>query len=79
MNVRVRFWKDEAQGYASSRDYLYFTRLPLRIYDAVIAPTRSNPMQRAIVTQVNVPDSEISLSYAYNLKEITEYWREDAK
>ena len=76
MNVKVRFWKPDAQGFAGN-DYAYFTHLDLIKGDIVVAPTKRNPMQAAIVTRINVPNEELSLAYLYNLREIEKRWEGD--
>ena len=65
MYVRVQYYK-ETGFYAGGR-YTYRTDLFLNEGDKVIAPTVGNPRQRAVVTDLDVPEP------SFACKEITEY------
>lgn len=70
--VKVQYYKGEINGYMG-REYTYRTDLPLKEGDRVIAPTAKDPVQRAIVTQVNLPESTIDPSWAERVRTITRY------
>ena len=65
MYVKVKFFRKSANGYVGNA-YTYEPDLPLR------------GKNRAIVTEVNVPQSEIDPAY-FPLKRITEYDKEAAE
>lgn len=75
MYVRVMYYKPEANGY-SGREYTYFTQMPLQEGDKVIAPTAKEPEQKAMVTEVNISETEISPEWKDRIKEIKEYANE---
>ena len=70
--VKVRFYRPAANAYGGM-EYTYRTNLPLRVNDAVLVPTDKDPAQKAIVTQVGLPESVIDLAWASRVKTITEY------
>nr|DAK83803.1 MAG TPA: primosome assembly protein PriA [Caudoviricetes sp.] len=70
MYVGVKFYRESAQGYVG-RAYSYETELPLNIGDRVVVPAGSGK-NRAIVTEINVPQEHINPDY-FPLKRITEY------
>ena len=72
MNVKVAYWNKKTNCYASW-EYTYKTNLPLKVGDKVLAPTQEKDKQKAIVTAINVPDSEISPHWVNRIKTITEY------
>ena len=51
--VKVQYRKDG--GYYAGGLYTYTTALPLAPGDKVIAPTKNEARQRAIVKEINVP------------------------
>ena len=53
--VKVRFGHDTVEG----REYTYFAEEPLNIRDNVIVPTKNSDHQKATVSTINVPESEI--------------------
>ena len=69
MIVKVKYYKGEINGYAG-RDYTYRTSLPLQVGDHVIAPTAKEPNQRAIVTEINLPESVIDERWADRVRTI---------
>lgn len=70
MIVEVKFYRERAQAYAG-RTYSYDTDLPLKVGDRVIVPAAGGK-NRAIVTEVDVPEGNINPDY-FPLKKITEY------
>lgn len=70
MYVKVIYYKPEAQGYAG-REYTYFTNLALNVGDRVTAPTATEPNQKAMVTEIDVSEDEISPDWKDRIKEIT--------
>lgn len=76
MYVKVKFFRKSANGYVGNA-YTYETDLPLRVMDRVTVPAGTGK-NRAIVTEVNVPHSEIDPAY-FPLKRITEYDKEAAE
>ena len=71
MYVTVRYYRDEASGYAG-RPYTYRTELPLKPGDKVIAPTAKGD-NAAQVAEINLPDSAVDPTWADKVKEITRY------
>lgn len=67
MYVGVLYFKEDVDGYAG-KTYSYFTNLPLKVGDKVIAPTVKNPEQRAMVASIDLPEPPFSC------KEITRYY-----
>ncbi len=53
--MNVLYYHSEFDGYAG-RPYTYETDLDLHVGSKVIAPTVKNPMQRAIVNAINLPN-----------------------
>lgn len=74
MFVKVKFFRKSAMGYVGS-EYTYETDLPLKVMDKVVVPAGAGGKNRAIVTEVNVPESDIDPAY-FPLKRITEYDKE---
>lgn len=70
MIVEVKFYREKAQAYVG-RGYSYDTDLPLKIGDRVVV-SASGGKNRAIITEVNVPEENINPDY-FPLKKITEY------
>lgn len=71
MYVNIQYFKPEISAYGG-KSYLYWTELPLKPGDLVIAPTYKGD-QRSIVTRVNVSDSEIDQSWAAKIRTISTY------
>lgn len=70
MLVSVIFYDESVQAYCG-RDYTYKTELPLKVFQKVICPTYKGD-KKALVTEVNLPDSVVDPSWADKLKEITQ-------
>lgn len=70
MIVEVKFYRMSAMAYVG-RGYSYDTVLPLKVGDRVIVQAAGGK-NRAIVTEVNVPEENINPDY-FPLKNITEY------
>lgn len=69
MIVKVKYYKGHGFYSVSGevKEYAYETDLPLEVGDKVIAPTQSEPRQRAIVSQIRAKKP------GFPLKRITEY------
>ena len=74
--VTVQYWKEWLHGY-SGRNYTYRTTLRLKVGDRVMAPTAKGEKQKAIVTQVGLPESVIDPSWADRVLTITEMDNEE--
>ena len=71
MFVKVKYHKDELNGYGG-REYTFRTDLPLKLYQKVLVPSNDGEPKKAVVTAINVPDTEIDPSWANRIKEIKE-------
>ena len=71
MYVNVKYRKEELNGYGG-KEYLFYTELPLEPYQKVLVPSNDGELKKAIVTEINVPDTEIDPSWANRIKEIKE-------
>lgn len=71
MYVRVKYHKADLQGYGG-KEYTFSTELPLIPYQKVLVPSNDGEMKKAIVVEVNVPESEIDKAWANRIKEIKE-------
>lgn len=70
MIVSVIYFDELAGGYAG-RKYTYRTNLPLRPFQKVLAPTPKGD-KRALVIDVDMPESVIDPAWADRVKEIKE-------
>ena len=71
--VKVKYL-DKAINAYKGREYTYITWLPLKIYDKVMCPVgEDNEMNKAIVTQTNLPEDTIQPEWADRVKEIRYY------
>ena len=70
MIVTVLYYDEVAKGYGGS-EYTYRTNLPLIPYQKVICPTYKGN-KKAIVKQINLPESVIDSAWADRVKEIKE-------
>ena len=72
MYVSVIFYDQEAKAYVG-KEYTYKVDddLPITEFTKVLAPTPKG-IKKALVTRINVPDSEISPAWANKIKEIKE-------
>lgn len=71
MLVKVKFYKSKANAYGG-REYIYIAGMPVRCGDVVMAPTNDGE-QKAIITDINVPHSEVNPAWADNIKTITRF------
>lgn len=71
MYVKVLYHKPFMNGYAGNR-YTFYTELPLQENQRVLVPTDDGELKKALVTEINVPESEINPSWAWKIKEIKE-------
>lgn len=72
MICKIIYYDPAANAY-SSRRYTYKTDLPLKVNDKVIAPTSKGERNRALVMEVNLPDTVIDMQWADRVLSITEY------
>lgn len=73
MLVKVIYKNDMVGGF-TGRAYTYRTTLPLNDGDIVLAPVSGEKEpKRAMVVEINVPESEIDPSWADAVKTITKY------
>lgn len=71
MLVKVKYYKEDLAGYGG-REYTFDTKLPLIPYQRVLVPSNDGEPKKALVTEVNVPESEIDEAWASRIKEIKE-------
>ena len=71
MYVKVKYHKEDLKGYGG-KEYTFSTNLPLIPYQKVLVPSNDGEMKKAIVVEVNVPESEIDKAWANRIKEIKE-------
>lgn len=71
MLVNIRYYKPLHRAYAGNT-FTYRTSLPLNVGDKVMAPTKGGD-KRAMVVEVNVPESRVDEHILPLLKEITAY------
>ena len=71
MLVNIRYYKPLHKAYAGNA-FTYRTALPLTVWDKVMAPTKGGD-KRAMVVEVNVPESRVDERIMPLLKEITAY------
>ena len=72
MYVKVKYYKDDLSGYGG-REYTFKTELPLIPYQKVLVPSNDGDPKKALVTEVNLDESEIiGQPWANQIKEIKE-------
>lgn len=71
MLVNIRYYKPLHKAYLGN-NFTYRTALPLTVGDKVMAPTQGGD-KRAMVVEVNVPESRVDERIMPLLKEITAY------
>lgn len=71
MLVNIRYYKPLHRAYAGNT-FTYRTNLPLNVGDKVMAPTQGGD-KRAMVAEINVPESRVDERIMPLLKEITAY------
>lgn len=73
MYCKVIYYSEQFKGF-SGREYTYRTSLPVRCGDKVLCPISGQSEQkRAMITKINVPESEIDDSWRDRIKEITSF------
>ncbi len=73
MICKVKYYKPQSNGYAGAA-YTFRTNLPfLKVGDKVLAPAGSEEPKRAIVVEVDLPESAIDPAWADRVKHITKY------
>lgn len=75
MLVSVIYYDEQAKGYGG-KEYTYRTELPLVPYQKVICPTYKGN-KKALVTQINLPESVVDPAWADKLREIKEIDHEE--
>lgn len=71
MYVKCIYFKNDMNAYAG-REYTFRTELPLIPYQKVLVPSSDGELKKALVTEINVPESEIQKEWADRIKEIKE-------
>lgn len=71
MLVNIRYYKPLHKAHAGNT-FTYRTELPLNVGDKVMAPTKGGD-KRAMVVEINVPESRVDERIMPLLKEITAY------
>ena len=71
MLVNIRYYKPLHRAYAGNT-FTYRANLPLNVGDKVMAPTQGGD-KRAMVAEINVPESRVDERIMPLLKEITAY------
>lgn len=71
MFVKVKYYKDDLSGYGG-KAYTFKTELALQPYQKILVPSNDGEPKKALVTEVNVPESEIDEAWASRIKEIKE-------
>ena len=69
MMVSVIYFDEKANAYCG-RGYTYKTNLPLKVFQKVICPTYKGD-KKAIVMEVDLPDTAVDPAWSNKLKEIT--------
>lgn len=70
MIVKVKYYDEQIDGYGG-HEYTYRTSLPVLPYMKVIAPTYKGD-NKALVTQIDLPESTIKREWADRVRWITE-------
>ena len=70
MLVSVIYYDPTVNGYCGN-SYTYKTKLPLKMFNRVIAPTMDGD-KKALVVGIDLPESVIDKAWAWKLKEIKE-------
>lgn len=74
----VQYYKPDCEAFAGNK-YSYYTSLPLKVGDEVLAPTQTGK-NRAIVKAAGRAElNERELAFADRIKEITEYYKEEGE
>lgn len=73
MVCRVKYFNEKMNAYMGG-SYTYITELPLAVYDKVNAPT-ADGVKKAIVVDVDLPDTAISPMWADRVQTISKYDR----
>ena len=75
MYVKVTYFNKMANGFTGAA-YTYNTDLPLQVGDEVLCPVSNDKeLKRAMVVMTDVPEKAIDPSWAYKIKDITEYYK----
>jgi len=69
--VKVKYYDESVNGYGG-QEYTYRTDLPVVPYTKVIAPTYKGD-NKALVTQIDLPESTIDPAWAERVQWIKEY------
>lgn len=71
MIVNIKYFKPRMNAFFGNA-FTYRTALPLKVGDKVMAPTKGGD-KRAMVVEINVPESRVDERIMPLLKEITAY------
>lgn len=72
MYVKIKYYKEDLAGYGG-REYTFDTKLPLIPYQKVLVPSNDGESKKALVTEINLDESEIvGQPWANQIKEIKE-------
>lgn len=72
MIVKAMYHKPKLNGYGGQA-YTFLTDLPLRPGDKVLVPSAEGAEKKAIITEVDLPESAIAPAWADRVKHITKY------
>lgn len=72
MICKVQYFKPEMMAYGG-QSYTYRSSLDLKVGDIVNAPTYKGD-QKAIVTEIFVPESEINPAWADRIRTVERFW-----
>ena len=72
MICKICYYNPGVDAYTSLR-YTYKTDLPLKVGDKVIAPTSKGEKNRALVMEVDLPETIIDAQWADRVLSITEF------
>ena len=62
------------------KEYTYKTELPLKLFQKVLVPVSGGGKKKALVVDIDLPESVVDPAWADKLKEITEiYYEENAE
>ena len=72
MYVRVKYRKDELNGYGG-REYTFLCDIPVQPYQKVLVDSTSGEWKQAIITEINVPESELDPAWINRIKKVKGY------
>lgn len=72
MIVKAMYHKPKMNGYGGQA-YTFLTNLPLHPGDKVLVPGGEGTEKKAVITEVDLPESAIDPAWADRVKHITKY------